>query len=109
MGSGQDVRIGFVSSFDAGSGTASIYYPDRSGMVTQKLKIFAPFGCRQTLAKDDQVLVLHLSNGGEAGVVIGKIVDGGASIAAQGGGITLSGAAGSITLADLIRIKNKVL
>lgn len=109
MGSSQDVRIGFVSSFDAGTGTASIYYPDRSGMVTQKMKVFAPLGCRQTLVKDDQVLVLHLSNGGEAGVVIGKIMDGGASITAQGGGITFSGSPGSITLAELIRIKNKVL
>ena len=86
MGSRQDVRIGFVSSFDAGSGTASIYYPDRSGMVTQKMKIFAPFGCRQTLAKDDQVLVLHLSNGGEAGVIIGKIADGGLLCRDKGGG-----------------------
>ncbi len=113
----EDIRIGFVSSFDASSGKASIYYPDRSGTVTQKLKVFAPLGCKQTLSKDDQVLVLHLSNGSEAGVVIGKLIDGNASVNASGGAlaltangeISLSGSAGSITLSELIQIKNEVL
>ncbi len=109
MAGGQDVRVGYISSFDAAKGTASVYYPDRSGMVIQNVRVFAPLGCRQLLQKDDQVLVLHLSNGGEAGYVIGKAVDGGASINAMGGELSLSGSAGTITLSELIRIKNEVL
>lgn len=107
----QDVRIGYVSAYDAAKGEASIYYPDRGvdGTTTQNMKVFAPLGCKQTLMKDDEVLVLHLSNGGQAGIVIGKIVDGGAGIAAAGGELALAGAAGTITLSELIQIKNKVL
>ncbi len=105
----EDIRIGFVSSYDAGEGKASIYYPDRSGTVTQKLKVFAPLGCKQTLSKDDQVLVLHLSNGSEAGIVLGKLISENASVTASAGELTLSGTAGSITLSELIRIKNEVL
>lgn len=111
MGFKQDeIRIGFVSSFDPSTGMASIYYPDRGekGTVTRMMKVFAPLGCSQVLLKDDQVLVLHLSNGSEAGIVIGKLMSGGASIAAQGGDITFAGSPGSITLSDLIRIKNIV-
>lgn len=109
MAGNQEVRIGYISSFDVAKGVASVYYPDRSGMVIQNIKVFAPLGCKQVLMKDDQVLVLHLSNGGEAGVVLGKIVDGGGSIAALGGDIAFAGAAGTITLSELIQIKNKVL
>jgi len=105
----QGIRIGFISSYDAATGEASVFYPDLALTVTQKLKVFAPLGCKQTLMKDDQVLVLHLSNGSEAGIIIGKIVDGGAGITAAGGELALTGAAGSITLSDLIKIKNKVL
>ena len=105
----QGIRIGVISSYDSSTGEASVFYPDLALTVTQKMKIFAPFGCRQTLMKDDQVLVVHLSNGSEAGIIIGKIVDEGAGITAAGGELALTGAAGSITLSDLIKIKNKVL
>ncbi|MCI8950033.1 MAG: hypothetical protein HFG49_08325 [Lachnospiraceae bacterium] len=69
---GSGSRVGFVSSYDAENGTASIYYPDRCNEVTAGLPVFMPFGLIQPLKKGDMVLVLHLSNGSEAGIVLGK-------------------------------------
>lgn len=109
MKQGSEVRIGYISSYNAGTGKAKVFYPDRLGQVTQEMSIFAPFGISQIPMPDDQVLVLHLSNGQEAGLIIGKTVGTGAAMAAAGGDITIAGTAGSITLSDLIKIKNKVL
>lgn len=108
MKQGSEVRIGYISAFDAATGMATVFYPDRTGQVTQKMKIFAPFGAMQMLAPDDEVLVLHLSNGPSVGLVIGKFVGSGASINAAGGEITLSGNAGSITLSELIDMRSRI-
>lgn len=99
-------RIGFVSAFDPGTGMASVYYPDRNGEVTGNLPVFAPFGMRQELKKGDAVLVLHLSNGGSAGIVIGgytvaKSVPA-AGISVTDGNMMLRDANGSISLNDII-------
>ncbi len=66
------IRVGKVSSYDPESGTASIYYPDRGANATTELPVLSPFGIRQELKKEDSVLVVHLSDGAETGVVIGK-------------------------------------
>ena len=99
-------RIGFVSSFDRRSGMATIYYPDRSGEVTSRLPVFAPFGILQELKKGEAVFVLHLSNGGEAGIVLGGYSAEGdvpmAGITASDGKLTLRDASGSISLKEII-------
>ncbi len=103
---GNGLRIGFVSSYNAAAGMASVYYPDRMGEVTGDLPVFSPCGLVQVLQKGDAVLVLHLSNGGEAGIVLGSYsVRGdvpGAGILVDGGMLTLKDASGSIPLSRII-------
>lgn len=100
------IRIGFVSTYNAESGTASIYYPDRCNQVTDELPVFTPFGLLQTLTKDDAVLVLHLSNGSEAGIVLGGYsVDGDvpeAGLSISNGNLILKDSNGSISLKTII-------
>ena len=97
-------RIGFISSYNASAGTASIYYPDRCKDVTGELPVFMPCGLTQGLEKGDAVLVLHLSNGSEAGIVMGKYAQGacGAGIAVEGDTLTLKDSSGSIKLSQII-------
>lgn len=66
------IRVGKVSSYDSETGTASIYYPDRGTNATVPFPVLSPFGIRQELKKEDTVLVVHLSDGAETGVIIGK-------------------------------------
>lgn len=100
------VRIGFVSSYNAETGMASIYYPDRCDEVTDELPVMAPFGLLQTLNKDDAVFVIHLSNGSEAGVVLGSYSVAGdipeASITASDGELHMKDKSGSTTLGELL-------
>lgn len=102
-------RIGYVSSFDAGTGMASIYYPDRTGEVTDELPVLMPCGMYQKLSKGDMVLVIHLSNGSEAGVVMGTYSvcpdDTRAGISVEGGTMTFKDVSGSITVRELLAIK----
>lgn len=100
------IRIGFVSAYDAGTGTASIYYPDRCHEVTDNLPVFSPFGLIQTLNKGEAVLVLHLSNGQEAGIIIGTYSSDGdvpeAGLQINGGNLILKDSSGSISLREII-------
>ena len=105
------IRMGYVSTFDAASGMCSVVYPDRNAeTATSKMPVFLPFGIGQKLRKDDAVIVVHLSNGSEVGIVIGVFAQPGESpgttFSTEGGDITFSGTAGSITLSDLIRIRD---
>lgn len=103
------VRIGFISSFDADTGSASIYYPDRNGEVTTEMPVFAPFGISQKLDKDDMVLVLHLSNGQEAGIVMGVFGadEEATGISISNGNMMFQDVNGSISLKDIIGKINK--
>jgi len=100
------IRIGLVSSYDEETGTASIYYPDRCDEVTDNLPVFAPFGMLQKLHKGDFVIALHLSNGSEAGVVLGCYSSDGdvtaARITTTGESITFEDSSGTITLREII-------
>jgi len=106
------IRIGFVNSYNAETGMASIYYPDRCREVTDDLPIFAPFGLMQTLNKHDAVFVLHLSNGSEAGLILGSYsVDGDtpeAEISVNDGELTFRDRSGSATLRDIIERISKL-
>lgn len=103
---GNDIRVGFISSYSAETGMASIYYPDRQAEVTADLPVLAPFGVLQTLSKGDAVLVAHLSNGGEAGIVLGSYsVEGDipeAGISVSDGKLILRDTSGSISLEKII-------
>lgn len=64
-------RIGTVSSVDEKTGMVSVVYEDRDGEVTELL----PYATFNDEYKPPQlgakVIVLHLSNGGEMGIVLG--------------------------------------
>ena len=64
-------RIGTVSSVDADTGMVSVLYQDRDGEVTQLLP-YATFNDEYKLPKAGaKVVVIHLSNGSEMGIVLG--------------------------------------
>lgn len=64
-------RIGTVSSVDAETGMVSVVYEDRDGEVTELLP-YATFNDEFKLPQlGAKVVVLHLSNGGEMGVILG--------------------------------------
>ncbi len=65
------IRIGKVSSVDAGGGMVRVTYPDRDNAVTAELPVFS-FTDEYKMPKvGSQVLVLHLSNGTAAGICLG--------------------------------------
>lgn len=107
MGDGT-IRIGYVSSYNEGNNSASVYYPDRSGSVTSEFSILAPCGMKQKLKKGEAVIVAHLSNGEVEGIILGPIGTDGAGIDA-GNEMTIKGASGSVTSADLVKLKNMFL
>ncbi len=99
-------RIGYVSTFNQAEGTASVYYPDRTGEVTNPLPVFTPCGVSIHLNKGDMVLVSYLDNG--AAVVMGTFAGNGMpaeGILAKGGSLTFRDSSGSISVADLLAIK----
>lgn len=100
------IRMGFISSYNAATGMAAIYYPDRSHQVTSELPVFAPFGLLQQLNKDEPVFVLHLSNGSETGVVLGGYsVDGDvpeAGLSTNGSNLILKDSSNTTTLGSIL-------
>lgn len=76
MANQRDVRIGFVSSVDYAAGTVEVTYPDMDGSVTGSLPLLSAFADEYFMPEPgDQVLVNHLSNGAEFGVVVGRTWD----------------------------------
>lgn len=65
------IRIGTVSSVDRKNGLVSVLYQDRDGKVTQPLPLLAPGGEYMLPGIGTKVLVAHLSNGAEMGIVLG--------------------------------------
>lgn len=64
------IRVGKVSSIDYARGLVRVAYMDEDGQVTQPFpmlsdRYFMP-------AVGDQIMVLHLSNGTEAGLALGR-------------------------------------
>ncbi len=69
--SGGGNRIGTVSSVDSETGMVSVLYEDRDGEVTELLP-YATFNDEYKLPQlGAKVVVMHLSNGGEMGIVLG--------------------------------------
>ena len=69
-----DTRIGKISDVDHSAGLVRVVYPDQDDAVTQMIPLLsiAFTGAYTAPEVGDQVLVLHLSNGMAAGVVLGR-------------------------------------
>ena len=68
---GRNIRIGSVSSVDYGTGMIRVVYPDLDNAVTDDLPM-ATFNCEYEMPPiGADVLVVHLSNGQAAGIVLG--------------------------------------
>ena len=65
-----EIRVGKISSVDYTSGTVRVVYEDQDDAVTRPLPLLSFEYLMPEV--DDMVLVLHLSNGTEAGFVIGR-------------------------------------
>ena len=67
---GSEIRIGKISSIDHAGGMVRVAYHEKDDSVTRMLPLLS--NEYNMPAVGDQVVVLHLSNGSEAGVVIGR-------------------------------------
>lgn len=67
---GNEIRLGKVSAIDYPSGMVRVAYHEKDDSVTRLIPLISDK--YQMPAVGDQVLVLHLSNGTEAGVVMGR-------------------------------------
>ncbi len=131
-----EVRVGRVSSINYEAGTVRVVYLDKSDKTTAELPVFCGMGEYQMPQINDAVLVLHLSNDSSIGIVMGRFwsaknipvqgaegvyrkvfdssgtaflqVVSGALTLCGGQDVTLSGKNGSITLSQLIEMKQKV-
>lgn len=65
-----EIRVGRISSVDYAAGTVQVVYHDKDDNVTQAIPLIS--NEYQMPEMGDMVLVLHLSNGAEAGVVLGR-------------------------------------
>lgn len=68
---GSEIRVGKVSSINYEAGTVKVVYHDRDDEVTREMPMLAN-GVYEMPKVGDQVYVQHLSNGTEAGVVLGR-------------------------------------
>lgn len=67
-----NIRIGNVSSIDYENGMIEVTYPDLDDSVTDAFPVLS-FGDEYKMPGiGDEILVLHLSNGESAGIVLGK-------------------------------------
>lgn len=66
-----EIRIGQISSVDKAKGMAKVIYNDRDGAVTKMLPLFSFNGEYKAPQVGQYVLVVHLSNGTEAGCIMG--------------------------------------
>ena len=71
---GENIRLGKVSAVDYPAGMVRVVYHEKDDDVTRMIPILSTVfsGVYSMPEVGDQVLVLHLSNGSEAGVVLGR-------------------------------------
>ena len=82
-----EIRIGKVSSVDYDAGMIKVVYQDKDGATTKLLPVFSLDGEYKMPDVDQYVLVVHLSNGSEAGVVLGTFWNNTAKPANTGKGV----------------------
>ena len=119
------IRIGKVSSVDYEKGMVSVYYEDRTAMVTSIMPVLS--NGRYKMPKiGESILVAHLSNGTNAAVVLGTVfndanvpkssgqnvyyeeLSDNTMISSDGIDITLKAAAGSINVSALLNLIKRV-
>lgn len=66
------IRIGKVSAVNAAKGLVSVTYPDLDGNTTDEFPVFSFTDEYKMPQVGKDVLVLHLSNGKSAGIVLGR-------------------------------------
>ncbi len=119
----KNIRLGKVSSVNYKKGMISVTYPDLDDSVTDDLPVFSLTDEYKMPPVGAEVLVLHLSNGCTAGVVMGRYWNednkppisgkgvfrkelgesfGEAYIQYKGGDITLKDKKGSTTLGSIL-------
>lgn len=119
------IRIGKVSSVDYEKGMVSVYYEDRTAMVTSIMPVLS--NGRYKMPKiGESILVAHLSNGTNAAVVLGTVfndanvpkssgqnvyyeeLSDNTMISSDGIDITLKAAAGSINVSTILNLIKRV-
>nr|DAT14561.1 MAG TPA: type VI secretion protein [Bacteriophage sp.] len=119
------IRIGKVSSVDYEKGMISVYYEDRTAMVTSTMPVLS--NGRYKMPKvGESILVAHLSNGTNAAVVLGTVfndanvpkssgqnvyyeeLSDNTMISSDGTDITLTAVVGSINVSTLINLVKRV-
>ena len=119
------IRIGKVSSIDYEKGMISVYYEDRTAMVTSTMPVLS--NGRYKMPKvGESILVAHLSNGTNAAVVLGiffndanapkmsgqnvyyEELSDNTMISSDGTDITLKISAGSINASTLLNLIKRV-
>lgn len=119
------IRIGKVSSIDYEKGMISVYYEDRTAMVTSTMPVLS--NGRYKMPKvGESILVAHLSNGTNAAVVLGTVfndvnfpkmsgqnvyyeeMSDNTMISSDGADITLKISAGSINVSTLLNLIKRV-
>ena len=119
------IRIGKVSRVDYEKGMVSVYYEDRTAMVTSIMPVLS--NGRYKMPKiGESILVAHLSNGTNAAVVLGTVfndanvpkmsgqnvyyeeMSDSTMISSDGIDITLKAAAGSINVSTLLNLIKRV-
>ena len=119
------IRIGKVSRVDYEKGMVSVYYEDRTAMVTSIMPVLS--NGRYKMPKiGESILVAHLSNGTNAAVVLGTVfndanvpkssgqnvyyeeLSDNTMISSDGTDITLKAAAGSINVSTLLNLIKRV-
>lgn len=119
------IRIGKVSSIDYEKGMISVYYEDRTAMVTSIMPVLS--NSRYRMPKvGESILVAHLSNGTNAAVVLGTVfndanvpkssgqnvyyeeLSDNTMISSDGTDITLKVTAGSINVSTLLNLIKRV-
>lgn len=119
------IRIGKVSSVDYEKGMISVYYEDRTAMVTSTMP-FLSNGKYKMPKVGESILVAHLSNGTNAAVVLGTVFNDAnvpkisgqnvyydelsenTMISSDGTDITLKISAGSINVSTLLNLIKRV-
>lgn len=64
------IRVGRISALNYTNGTARVVYSDRDNAVTAELPLLSSEYYMPRV--DDLVMVLHLPNGAEAGLILGQ-------------------------------------
>lgn len=71
---GNEARLGKISAIDYPAGMVRVVYHEKDDDVTRMIPLLSPVHTGEYSMPEigDQVLILHLSNGTEAGVVLGR-------------------------------------